>query len=463
MTAHFSLQEIVQATGGVLRQGRASDRYVGLTTDSRTAQTGQIFLPLPGERFDGHDFIPGALRRGVGAVIASHTWANRQRHPLPPTVGLVTVTDTLQALGDLAACWRRRFAGPLVAITGSCGKTTTKEMIAHVLGSRYRVLKNEMNLNNLIGMPQTLLGLSPEYDVAVVECGMNRFGEIRRLAQIAQPDIAVLTNVYPAHLEGVGSLAGVAQAKTEMLEGLKPGGRLIYNYDDPQLRQAVRRYTGPTMGFGFDPAAVVRVLNVATDGLSVQKITMGYRDQTWDVQLQLPGPHQVANALAATAVGLSLGFQPGETAAALATFRSLDKRSQVEEHACGLVIYNDCYNANPGSMSMALKTLAALPRQGRILAALGDMLELGAATPQAHREMGALAAQLGVDLLVLYGNYKTFIREGALAAGLPPHRLIMVSSHAEGARRIKEFCQPGDVLLVKGSRGARMEKLLHCL
>lgn len=463
MTAHFSLAEIVRATGGVLQQGRLEARYLGLSTDSRTAQTGQIFLPLPGERFDGHDFINAALQRGVGAVVGSATWARRNHMALPASVGVVLVPDTLKALGDLAQFWRQRFSGPLVAVTGSCGKTTTKEMIAHVLASRYRVLKNDLNLNNLIGMPQTLLGLSSEHEVAVVECGMNRFGEIRRLSQIAQPDLVVLTNVYPAHLEGVGSLEGVAQAKVEMIEGLRAGGTVIFNFDDLHLQQALGRFQGQRLSFGFSPGADVRVLEVAACSAWGQELVWTHRQQTWSLQLQLPGPHQVYNALAAIAVGLSLGLVPQQIAAALGKFQSLEKRSQVELHESGLVIYNDCYNANPGSMSMALKTLAALPRQGRIMAALGDMLELGEATDQAHRDLGALAAKLGVDLLIVCGKYTNFVKEGALAAGMPSGRLFDVPCHADGARIIKEFCQPGDILLVKGSRGARMEKLLHCL
>lgn len=463
MTAHFSLQEIVQATGGVLRQGQPEARFVGLSTDSRTAQAGQIFLPLPGERFDGHDFIDGALRRGVGAVVASTAWARRNHVALPASVGVVLVPDTLKALGDLANFWRRRFTGPVVAITGSCGKTTTKEMIAQVLASRYRVLKNDLNLNNLIGMPQTLLGLSPEHEVAVVECGMNRFGEIRRLAQIAQPDIAVLTNVHPAHLEGVGCLAGVARAKTEMIEGLRSGGTVIYNYDDVHLQQALSRFPGRSLSFGFSAGADLRALEVTAAGLWGQRLVWTHRQGTWDLELQLPGPHQVYNALAALAVGFTLGLAPEQMAAALGKFQSPEKRSQVVLHESGIVIYNDCYNANPGSMRMALQTLANAPRQGRIVAALGDMLELGEATEQCHREIGALAAQLGVDLLVVYGKYNSSVKEGALAAGLPVQRLHDVASHADGARIIKEFCRPGDILLVKGSRGARMEKLLQCL
>jgi UDP-N-acetylmuramoyl-tripeptide--D-alanyl-D-alanine ligase len=463
MNADFSLAEIVQATSGQVRQQGSGARFVGVTTDSRTAQAGQIYLPLKGEKFDGHDFIPQALQRGVGALVAAAGWGRRLDYPLPPDLSIVLVPDTLQALGDLAHFWRQKFSGPVVAITGSCGKTTTKEMIAQVLGTAFMVLKNDLNLNNLIGMPQTLLGLTKDHDVAVVELGMNRFGEIRRLSHIARPDLAVLTNVHPAHLEGLGSIQGVARAKLEIIEGLHEPGTVIYNFDDLRLRRALQQFQGKTISFGFDPGAQLRASEICRWGLWGQKTTVSQRGKNWPLEIQLPGPHQIYNALAATAVGLSLGLAPQQISQALKRFQSLEKRSQLHSHESGLVIFNDCYNANPGSMAMALQTLAHLKNQGRVLAALGDMLELGHTTVQAHRDLGALAAQLNIDLLVVCGKFNNLVRDGAVAAGMPAARVHAVPSHADGAQVVKEFCRSGDLLLIKGSRGARMEKLLACL
>jgi UDP-N-acetylmuramoyl-tripeptide--D-alanyl-D-alanine ligase len=463
MTADFSLSEIVRATGGQVLQKGCGTRFVGVTTDSRTAQAGQIYLPLKGEKFDGHDFIPGALQRGIGALVAAVAWYRRQHQPLPADLSVVLVPDTLRALGDLAHFWRQKFSASVVAITGSCGKTTTKEMIARVLGTSWAVLKNDLNLNNLIGMPQTLLGLSTNHEVAVLEFGMNRFGEIRRLADIARPDIAVLTNVHPAHLEGLGSIEGVARAKLEIIEGLNRRGTLIYNFDDHRLRRAAEQFQGRIIGFGFDPGAPLRALAHRRCGLWGQEATISHRGRTWTLAIQLPGPHQLYNALAATAVGLALGMAPEQISQALSRFQSLEKRSQLHTHDSGLMIFNDCYNANPGSMAMALQTLAGMRNHGRILAALGDMLELGDTTVQAHKDLGALAARLNIDLLVVCGRFNRLVRDGALAAGMPPTRIHAVSSHAAGAEVVKEFCRPGDLLLVKGSRGARMEKLLSCL
>ncbi len=463
MTADFTLQDIVQATGGQVRQRGARSRFVGITTDSRTAQTGQMYLPLKGEKFDGHDFISGALQRGVGALIAAASWDQQHRQPLPPDLSVVLVPDTLRALGDLAHFWRQKFSVPVIGITGSCGKTTTKEMIAQVLSQTFSVLKNDLNLNNLIGMPQTLLGLTKEHEVAVVEFGMNRFGEIRRLSHIAQPDIAVLTNVHPAHLEGLGSIEGVTRAKSEIIEGLKEHGTVIYNFDDLRLRHAVRSFRGHSLGFGFAAGAQLRASGTCRCGLWGQKANISHRSQTWQMEIQLPGPHQIYNALAATAAGLTLGLAPEQISLALGQFQSLEKRSQLHCHDSGLIIYDDCYNANPGSMAMALQTLANLRNHGRTLAALGDMLELGSTTAQAHKDLGALAAKLDVDLLVICGNFKNLVREGALAAGMSATRIHAVPSHAAGAQIVKEFCRPGDMLLIKGSRGAQMEKLLSGL
>ncbi len=463
MTAEFTLSEIVQATGGRVRQPGAGTRFAGLTTDSRTAQAGQIYLPLKGEKFDGHNFIQGALQRGVSALIAAANWDWRQSPPLPPEIAVILVPDTLQALGDLAHFWRLKFSGPVIAITGSCGKTTTKEMIFQVLSRKFSVLKNELNLNNLIGMPQTLLGLTKEHEVAVVECGMNRFGEIRRLSHIAQPDIAVLTNVHSAHLAGLGSIQGVACAKSEIIDSLRPDGTVIYNADDPWLQKSLSHFKGRTLKFGFGPDAGVRALERLRAGIWGQKVDIAFSGLTFQVELPLPGPHQIYNALAAAAVGFTLGLSPGHISSSLAQFQSLEKRSQLHYHDSGFVIYNDCYNANPGSMAMALQTLANLKNRGKSVAALGDMLELGQSTVQAHKEVGALAARLDVDLLVLCGNYKDLIKEGAVAAGMSAACIHAVSSHAAAARVVKEFCRPGDMLLIKGSRGARMEKLLSCL
>jgi UDP-N-acetylmuramoyl-tripeptide--D-alanyl-D-alanine ligase len=469
----------------------AWDTFCGVSTDSRTTQTGELFIPLTGERHDGHEFIPKALHRGARGVLVEEKWFLREgargRGPLPPPssslpqplkkgwkgaancallppeITVIAVRDTLTALGDLARAWRQRFAVPVVGITGSCGKTTTKEMIATVLAPGFRVLKNRLNLNNLIGMPLTLLGLEGTHEAAVVEMGMNAFGEIHRLTQIATPTVGVLTNVHPAHTEGVGGIAGVARAKGELLKALDHGARLVYNADDPWVARLAQDFHGPKLGFGLNAAAPLRARERQSRGRSGQTARLSYAGREWPLSLPAPGLHMLYNALAATAVGLTLGLPPEATAAALAQFAAIHRRSQVETLKSGVHLLNDCYNANPGSMAMALATLMELRDHGRAAAALGDMLELGPGAADDHRELGRRAARLGVDLLVVYGKHRLDVADGAREGGLAPDRLFPVATRAEGAAILRQNLTPGDWLLVKGSRSTHMEGLIDRL
>jgi UDP-N-acetylmuramoyl-tripeptide--D-alanyl-D-alanine ligase len=378
-------------------------------------------------------------------------------------VTVIAVPDTLTALGDLAQAWRSRFPVPVVAITGSCGKTTAKEMTARVLSRAYQVLKNELNLNNLIGLPQTLLSLDAAYEAAVVEMGMNRFGEIRRLTEISRPTVGVLLNVYPAHTEGVGCVEGVAQAKGELIEALDREAWLIYNADDPRVACQAAAFPGRALGFGLEPGAGLRAMDRQARGRAGQMARLEWQGQSWALQLHVPGLHQLYNALAATAVGLALGLAPAETAAALADFAAIVRRSQVQTLASGVHLLNDCYNANPGSMALALKTLGEIRDHGRAVAALGDMLELGRNSAPEHRELGRQAALAGLDLLVVYGSFREEVAAGAREGGLAPNRIRPVATHGEGAQVLQEFLQPGDWLLVKGSRSMRMECVIEAL
>jgi len=385
------------------------------------------------------------------------------RSLLPTGVTAVAVPDTLTALGDLAQAWRRRFTIPVVSLTGSCGKTTTKEMTAQVLAGFFRVLKNEMNLNNLIGLPQTLLQLDGSFEAAVLEMGMNRFGEIHRLTEISQPTVGVLLNVHPAHTEGVGCVEGVARAKGELIQALSPAATLIYNADDLRVACQAATFPGRCLGFGFGPDADLRAVSRHAVGPEGQRVEIAWQGSTWSLTLAVPGAHQVLNALAATAVGLALDLPPEETALALADFAAIQRRSQIEVLSTGACLLNDCYNANPGSMATALSTLTELKGSGRAAAALGDMLELGAVSVEAHQELGRQAARAGLDLLVVYGNHRHDVAAGAEEAGFPVQRLKPVATKDEGARLLKNFLLPGDWLLVKGSRSMRMEEVIELL
>lgn len=462
----FTIPEILAATRGALLQAGAAATFCGVSTDSRTCQAGQLFIPLQGERHDGHEYIPQALRRGVSGVLVGrycHPGKSRAHFPLPPGITVITVGDTLTALGDLARAWRDRFAVPVVGVTGSCGKTTTKEMTAAVLAPHFRVLKNTLNLNNLIGLPFTLLGLDGGHEAAVVEMGMNRFGEIRRLTQICRPTVGMLINVHPAHTEGVGDVSGVARAKGELLETLEGSAALIYNADDPHISSQARDFPGRTLGFGLKPGAELRAWGRQVRGWDGQVARLSYAGRSWTLNLAVAGLHQLYNALAATAAGLVLDLTPEETARGLAGFRAIHRRSQMQTLPSGAHLLNDCYNANPGSMAMALNTLKELRGRGRAAAALGDMLELGNGSVQAHRHLGRIAATTGLDLLVVYGKFNQEVAAGAQEAGLSPQRVLPVATREEGAGALQKFLQPGDWLLVKGSRSMHMEGLIDLL
>jgi|UniRef100_A0A7V6A3N8 UDP-N-acetylmuramoyl-tripeptide--D-alanyl-D-alanine ligase len=465
MPATFTAADLIAATRGTLHQGRAKDGFVGVSTDSRTCQTGELFVPLVGERHDGHDYIPKALGRGARGVLVERRIlrSNGLRPPLPQDMTAVAVADTLTALGDLARDWRQRFLLPVVSLTGSCGKTTAKEMIALILSRFFRVLKNELNLNNLIGLPHTLLRLDGTHEAVVVEMGMNRFGEIRRLTEISQPTVGVLLNVYPAHTEGVGCVEGVARAKGELIQALSRDATLVYNADDPRVACQAGNFPGRRLGFGFGPDADLRILDRQFRGPAGQVLQASWRGTSWPITLRVPGGHQALNAMAATAVAAALGLPLREASAALADFTAIQRRSQMEDLPSGVHLLNDCYNANPGSMATALATLAELKGTGRAAAALGDMLELGAAAVEAHRELGRQAAGAGLDLLVIYGNHRGDVAEGAREAGLSGLQIFPVTDKMEGAQLLREFLRPGDWLLVKGSRSMHMEQIVDLL
>jgi UDP-N-acetylmuramoyl-tripeptide--D-alanyl-D-alanine ligase len=465
MPAAFTAADLVAVSHGSLVQGRGEDAFVGVSTDSRTCQAGELFVPLRGEHHDGHDYIPKALSRGVRGVVVERRVLGRNGFlsRVPQGVTAVAVADTLTALGDLAQAWRRRFAIPVVSLTGSCGKTTAKEMTALVLSRFYRVLKNDLNLNNLIGLPQTLLELDGSFDAAVVEMGMNRFGEIRRLTEISHPTVGVLLNVHPAHTEGVGCVEGVARAKGELIQGLSREAMLVYNADDMRVACQAAGFPGRRLGFGFGPGADLRVLSRQSRGMAGQVIQAAWEGNVWSITLGVPGEHQAMNALATIAVALALGLPPGEAIATLAGFQAIQRRSQLQDLPSGVHLLNDCYNANPGSMATALSTLLELKGTGRAVAALGDMLELGTGAEKAHRELGRQAAQAGLDFLVIYGNHRHDVATGAKEAGLPASHLFPVATKEEGARLLRDFLQPGDWLLVKGSRSMQMENIIDLL
>ena len=457
----FTSEELLLATGGRFL-GAPPPEAAGVSTDTRGLTPGACFVALRGERFDGHDFLAEAASRGAACAVVA---AGRALPPLPGPLPLLAVPDTLEALGALARHHRRRFPVPLVGVTGSNGKTTTREMIAAVLAVRGPVLKTEGNLNNEVGVPLTLFGLSPEHVAAVVEMGMSHPGEISRLAAIAEPRVGVVTNASAAHLHGLGSVEAVASAKAELYRGLPPDGIVVANADDPRMlakaRKSGRRVV--TFASGRESRADVAVLAVEPRGESGQLVLLGVGTKEVPVSLALVGAHNALNAAAAAAAAVALGASDREIAQGLAAVRPVGRRLRLSRLPSGALLVDDCYNANPASMAAALDTLAGLARGGRALAALGDMLELGEAEGESHEELGRLARACGLSVLATFGPRTRATHRVALEAGLPEADAFHTEDMGALAAFFSGRLGPGDVLLVKASRGMKLERLVETL
>src|ERR1700747_2845005 len=402
------IEEFLNATG----ECELKEIAQGYSIDSRTVQPGELFFAVKGERMDGHDYVHQALERGaVSAVVRKDQLAR-----FTVKTCLFAVDDTLIALQTLATAMRRLWGKPVVGITGSAGKTTTKEAIAHVLASRYQVHKSEGNLNNHFGLPLMLLKLQPEHEVAVIEMGMSHSGEIAALARIAQPEIGVVTNVAPVHLEYFDSLAGIARAKYELIESLPHSGTAVLNADDDYVAQFGRDFKGKVVLYGVRKPADVRAQNIESrggDGSTFDVIVEGLRERT---VLPLVGAHNVHNALAAVAVGLERGIRLADAVKALAPLVPADKRGQVVPFG-NVKVVNDCYNSNPKALTAMVDALAAMPAKRRIVVA-GEMLELGPSGPELHRSAGQHMADRKIDLLLGVRGLAQSMVEAAKAGGI---------------------------------------------
>ncbi|MCK4545943.1 MAG: UDP-N-acetylmuramoyl-tripeptide--D-alanyl-D-alanine ligase [Candidatus Eisenbacteria sp.] len=455
----YGLIEIAEVTGGkicISDTTRGLAVLAGVSIDTRKLRPGEIFFAIRGAERDGHRFIQDAFERGALAAVVSNTWFDETDQQ--PGGSLIRVTDPLSALQILAAHYRRSLAIRVVAITGSNGKTTTKDMAAQALSRRYRTARTEGNLNNHIGVPLTLLGIPADAEVAVVEMGMNHPGEIARLSEISRPEVGVVTNVGESHLEFMGSVENVLRAKGELLEYLKSGDTAVLNADDPHLMSGGLSIRAGTVTFGIRQRADIR----ATDVVAVSGEGARFRIGGHTVRLGVPGEEFVYDALAAVAVAVALGVPEGEACEALEGFRPCGMR--MEQLRLGTVtVINDAYNANPVSTRAALVTLSRIPGNGRKVAVLGDMLELGAQSPALHREIGGHAAASAVDLLFTVGILSRDIDAGALAAGMPADRVRHFEGRAEVQEALRRQVEEGDVVLVKGSRGCRLEAVVKDL
>jgi UDP-N-acetylmuramoyl-tripeptide--D-alanyl-D-alanine ligase len=426
---------------------------MGYSIDSRTLNPGDLFIAIAGERFDGHDYGEAALEKGAVAAIVqqdkSVSGDPRRR---------LRMEDTMKALQSLGAAARRLWGKPLLAVTGSAGKTTTKEILAHILATRFRVLKSSGNLNNHIGLPLQLLKLEAEHDIAVVEMGMNHAGEIRALGTLAHHDLAIVTVVAPVHLEFFDSLRDIARAKYEIIETLHPGGVAVLNADDDYVCQFGRDFKGKVVTFGIKRAADVSAQKIRLNGAEGSTFELVAGSVREPVSFPLVGEHNIYNALAAAAAAMDRGITPSQAAVALSSIRPPEKRGQVLEIA-GATIINDCYNSNPRALEAMIDTLASMKAQRRILVA-GEMLELGPTAEALHRECGQHAAEKKIDVVIGVRGLAQALAEAACGAGIQAQ---FMETPEQAGEWLASNLRLGDAVLLKASRGVKLERVLEML
>jgi len=431
----------------------------GISIDSRTIKEGELFVAIRGDRFDGHDFVTEVINKGAWGALVDRSAFEKKDESIGGLKNVLPVEDTILALQEMSELHREKFDITVIGITGSNGKTTTKEMLAGILSQSGPVLKNEGNLNNHIGVPLTLLKLDRRHRSAVIEMGMSALGEIDTLARLVRPDVGLITNIGPAHLEFLGTLGMVAQAKAELLGNLKADGTAVLNADDRYFTTLKNAYSGRILSFGVENRATVSASDIR-QGKDSTDITISTEGLTARVRLPAVGKHNVYNALAAAAGAFAAGMPLEAVKNGLENFSPVSMRSELKQ-VKGRTVLADYYNANPGSVQAALETLISLKAGRRSVAVLGDMLELGETAADAHREIGSIAARLGVDVLITLGTLAKYINEGAIEAGMPRDRVMWAGSHGEAAALLKERSKSGDTVLIKGSRAMKMEKILE--
>ena len=475
----FSLDEVITATGGrceaaeMAPGGSAGSAaaagaagaagapvFTGVCTDSRRVAEGEVFFALVGPNFDGHEFASDAVAKGARGVVAS---SPARLMGLLGSVPVVIVDDTLRALQRLARYNRCRLGIPVVAVTGSTGKTTTKDMAHSIFMERMRSARTEENFNNEVGVPLTLLSLEAHHEICVVELGMRGMGQIRDLAEVARPDVGIVTNVGPSHVELLGSVENVAVAKAELVEALGPDGIAVLNADCEHTAAMKGKTSAKVVLFGVERDADVRATDVRSLGEDGTEFVMSYGQRSFRVHVPVPGMHNVYNALAAGAAALALGVDSFAVADGLNHFEPSSGRSGIVESQKGYAVIDDTYNANPASVRAALATLREVAGNRRKIAVLGNMLELGEISSEAHRDLGRAAVALPCDVLVTAGDLARLAGEEALRLGRSSRDVVICASNAEAIEVLRGLVRPGDVILVKGSRAMKMEQIVSAL
>lgn len=455
----LSLEYVIECIEGTLLNGSISGSIRGISTDSRRYEPDQLFFALQGEKFDGHDYVDAVIKSGAAAVVVS----NPQKLDLSykdSDTAVILVDDTEAALQRLASCYRCQFSIPIVAVTGSVGKTTTKDILAVCLSPEFVALKTPGNYNNEIGLPLTILSLEQHHQAAVVELAMRAPGQIRQLAGILRPTHAIITNVEPVHLETMGSLENIARAKCELLEFIAEDKFALINGDSQLLLEAANQYSCIKYTFGYSNSCDIQILGVnqASSGIH---INLGLWGRPEDFYFPVPAPKLATNLASAIACAYLWGLSPEKINHGLRLYQSSDNRLNITNLAAGGTIINDTYNANPVSMVAALEVCHDISNGRKTAAVLGDMLELGDYEQEGHILVGRRAAQLNIDLLVTVGDRAAYIAQGALSSGLSPNRVVAFKEREEALNWIKSNIEQKDVVLFKGSRGMRLEELLQ--
>jgi UDP-N-acetylmuramoyl-tripeptide--D-alanyl-D-alanine ligase len=455
----FTAAQAVQATKGLLLGGDLNTGFYRITTDSRQIQEGDLFIALRGDNFDGHDFVAQALEKGAAGILV-HDGKKTGMTKTDGKAAIIKVTDTLQALGDLALHYRQRFAITVIGLTGSSGKTTTKEMIAAIIGRKKKILATEGNLNNLIGLPQTIFRLTKDHELAILEMGTNIRGEIKRLTQIAVPDIGLITNIGPAHLAGFGSVDVVREEKGDLLLNMAPTGTAVVNLDDEDVRRAAAGWAGKRVTFGLSLDATVTAKDIEKNGVRGISFNLVIGNKINRVEMKIAGIHHVYNALAAAATAWVAGIDCRTIVEGLKAFQPVSGRMQIIKLQNCAFVLDDSYNANPSSVREALLTLKDLKGHHSGYIFLGDMLELGAAAEEMHRKIGILIATIGVNAAFFKGDFSAVVAAGAQEGGMAEQNIFFLSADEDGVTYLKKHLKKGDWILVKGSRRMKMEKIV---
>lgn len=453
----FTLTQVMQATNAVLKKITSASIFGGVTTDTRKVEEGMLFVALKGEKFDGHDFIAEATKKGaIGAIVNKDYDVSRLEDV---EIDILAVNDTLKAYQDLAKLWRSKFSIPVIGITGSNGKTTTKDLTAAVLSGKWNVLKTQANFNNEIGLPMTLLQLNKSYDVAVVEMGMRGLGQIKLLTDIAKPTIGVITNVGETHMELLGSIENIAKAKSEMAQAIEIDGKVVLNADDEHVAKMHEVTKARPIYFGINHAADVKAFNVKTVGEGKTEFDAFIGENMAHFTLNMLGIHNVYNCLAALAVGYACGLTIEEMQKGLASFKPTAMRFEYKKVGDFNVI-NDAYNASPMSTKAALSNLAKVT-DGRKILVMGDMFELGSVEVKAHEDIAVQAKEAGVSIIVTRGTLTQNTARKAREIGIP--EVYECANHEEAVATLKKVLQKDDTVLFKGSHGMHMEKIIELL